>query len=112
MDWLFMYDCWFGDLSRLAGPASGIDYERCVQPTLIDLWLIQIAYEVLVAESTCEKCGAPLGRGLHVVEPPKYQLSKWQVSVVTRCQGWRRHRHFADIAETSSDLLLGPLHRS
>jgi hypothetical protein len=82
------------------------------EPTAIDLWLIQLTYAFVAAGSRCSRCDAPLGRDLRVVPSPVGPApSRWHVSVVTRCTGWRRHRHTAHVARPSKDLLLGALHR-
>jgi hypothetical protein len=79
-------------------------------PTTIDVRLIQVAYEFIAAESGCARCGAPLGRGLRVTPPVSGgPPSHWRVSVVTRCLGWRRHRHTAHVTRPLKDLALGPL---
>src|SRR2546421_9080651 len=77
--------------------------------TALDLWLIRLAYEVVAAESTCARCGAPLGRKVHVVPWAVDHPPSWTVSIVTRCSGWRRHRHVATVDDGSDALLLGPL---
>jgi hypothetical protein len=76
-------------------------------PSALDLALIQLTYKVVAASTTCNRCGAPLGRGLRVV-PSAADLRSWTVSIVTRCGGWRRHRHLALVEEASRDLVLGP----
>ncbi len=88
------------DETDAAGP------ERRREPTALDLWLVRLAYEVAAAESACARCGAPLDRRICVVadHPPA-----WTVSIVTRCGGWRRHRHVATVEDGSDALLLGPL---
>jgi hypothetical protein len=79
--------------------------------TAIDLELVEIAYGVIAAESSCSTCGAPLGRCLRITRTPAAPvLAHWRLSVVTRCCGWRRHRHLADVAGRR-DLDLGRFRR-
>ena len=83
----------------------------CAEPTALDMWLVQVAYEVVAAESRCAKCGSPLGRGLLLAPSSEvHPLFRWRVSIATRCSGWRRHRHVANVVKASNDLLLGSLH--
>jgi len=77
------------------------------EPTADDLSLIRLMYEIVAAESRCGRCGAPLGRRLRCVLSSADRAPSWRVSVVTRCSGWRRHRHVADVAEASRDLSFG-----
>jgi hypothetical protein len=79
------------------------------EPSTVDLDLIRSLYEVLAGDATCARCGAPLGRRLRVVSRPAGEPPRWATSVVTRCRGWRRHRHTADVIEESKDLRFGPL---
>jgi hypothetical protein len=76
-------------------------------PSALDLWLIQVTYGVIASLSTCQACGAGLGRSISVV-PVRgtHPSARWKVSVATRCQGWRRHPHHA-LATEGTDLLLG-----
>lgn len=97
--------------ARLDGFADRVgvsDYDGHAQPTAGDIWLIRLTYAVMATESSCAKCGAPLGRGLHVAQVMSHAPSEWCVSVETRCRGWRRHHHSAKVTEASDDLLLGP----
>ena len=98
ISWSWAHETWVPD--PCAGTEQGSDL------TDLDLWLLHGIYAVIAAESNCERCGAPLGRGLRVAP----SLPSLPVSVVTRCTGWRRHRHIAEVHEESHDLLLGPLH--
>jgi hypothetical protein len=70
-----------------------------------DLWLIEVTYETVAAQSRCVRCGAPLGRGLHVVA--SLETSPWTVSIVTRCGGWWHHRHVATARSVRHGLVLG-----
>ena len=76
----------------------------------VEMWLVRLAYKEIAAELRCEKCGAPLGRELRFIPPGDHDPVSWRLLAVTRCSGWRRHRHAAGVAESSKDLLLGPLH--
>ncbi len=116
MDW-FLWE--FGAaLSGLSATSSGSCEENmwavlggCAEPTALDMWLVQVAYEVVAAESRCAKCGSPLGRGLLLAPSSEvHPLFRWRVSIATRCSGWRRHRHVANVVKASNDLLLGSLH--
>jgi hypothetical protein len=75
----------------------------------IEMWLVRLAYEDMAAQVSCKKCGAPLGRELRLVPPDDYDPPWWCLLVVTRCSGWRRHRHSAGVTEASKNLLFGPL---
>jgi hypothetical protein len=78
--------------------------------TALDLWLIHVVYEVVAAESTCVRCGTPLDRRVRVVPSVTDDSPLGAASVVTRCRGWRRHRHTAVVGDGADGLLLGPLH--
>src|SRR5690349_21773160 len=69
--------------------------------TALDLWLIRLAYDVVMAESAFARCGAPLGRRIRVVPWAADHPPGWTVSIVTRCGGWRRHRHVATVDDGS-----------
>lgn len=80
-------------------------------PSAVDRWLIQVVYEMIADEETCSKCTAALGAGLRVSVSPTFgRPPLWRVAVTTRCRGWRRHRHVADIARPARDMVLGALH--
>jgi hypothetical protein len=82
------------------------------QPADLDLWLVAVLYEFVAAQSSCRTCGGQLGRQVRVVTcSPGPPSERWRVSVVTRCGGWRRHRHVAEVVRPSRDLVLGPLVR-
>jgi hypothetical protein len=86
----------------------GLPAARSLAVTDLDAELIQLAFEVIAAESACDRCGAPLGRGVHL-EPPSGECPPSAVAaILTRCRGWRRHRHLAMVCERSNHLLLGP----
>jgi hypothetical protein len=73
----------------------------------IELWLVRLAYEDMAAELGCKKCKAHLGRELHFVPPGDFDPPWWRLMVVTRCSGWRRHRHVAGVTEAAKNLLFG-----
>jgi hypothetical protein len=110
MDWLMVGWVYWSALGCSPAPWGWCEDEPVPASgaiTAADLWLIELAYEVVAAESRCTRCGAPLGRGLRVM-PWAAGQSPWTVSMVTSCGGWRRHRHVATVGETSNDLVLGP----
>jgi hypothetical protein len=92
-----------------AGEAGAADPGQRRELTALDLWLIRLAYEVVAAESACARCGAPLGRRIRLVAWAVDHPAAWTVSIVTRCSGWRRHRHVARVDDGTKALLLGPL---
>ncbi len=111
--WLWWFDRFpRGSASPSVGSqGEGMTRAECpttAQPTAVDVWLIQLIYETIAAESCCGMCGCPLGRGLQVASSPPDLPRSWTVSIVTRCTGWRRHRHIASATETSDGLELGP----
>jgi hypothetical protein len=117
MDWLFAnwpFDAGFGGPS--APSSQNYDRELRTVRTLatnrlplsaVEMWLLRLAYVAMAAELSCGKCGAPLDRELRFVPPSDADPPSWRTLVVTRCSGWRRHRHTADVTESSKDLLLG-----
>jgi hypothetical protein len=78
----------------------------------IEMWLVWRAYEDILTELRCKKCGAPLGRKLRLILPAGYNPPSWRLLAVTRCGGWRRHRHIARVTESARDLLFGPFQLS
>jgi len=109
MDWLAVGWTWFWMPGNLAGwdvagfsPVSG---SRLDLPEL-DLRLIQVTYEFVAALSTCGRCQAPLRRQISVTGSAGGISST--ASVVTKCGGWRRHRHVATVTESANHLALGP----
>jgi hypothetical protein len=82
------------------------------QPSTIEMRLVGLVYERTAAELSCEQCGARLGREVRFMSPSDPYPPSWRMLAVTRCSGWRTHRHFADITESAEDLLLGPFHLS
>lgn len=109
MEWLMWWAQWL-DFGDSPGPWSWGRHEAVATPcSALDLWLIQLTYEVVAAESTCARCGAPLGRRLRVIPSATARPGSWTVSVVTWCKGFRRHRHVATAEKALNDLILGPL---
>jgi hypothetical protein len=74
-----------------------------------DLRLVRIVYDFLAAETLCDSCAFPLGRSLSVTVSGGEPSPGWRISVVTRCRGWRRHRHTAIVTESLGHLRLEPL---
>ena len=118
VEWLYpIWELWTWSGSPEQPRDRAHDVEVCApvagdegRPGAVDLWLIHLIYEVIAAESTCVKCGASLGRRLRLVPPfVDSPLLDWRVLVVTRCEGWRRHRHVANVVEGSKSLLFGRL---
>lgn len=72
------------------------------RPAHADHWLIEIAYEVIAAETTCGACGAPLGAAV-------VRSGHWPVKVLAHCTGPGRHRHRARVRRSGKGLLLRPL---
>lgn len=77
------------------------------EPAPADLWLIRTAYEFTADRTRCDRCRHRLGRDLQVVIG-----GRSRVVVVTRCRGWRRHRHSAVVTDARGDLHLERLHAS
>ena len=71
--------------------------------------LIELIYLVVANELECAECGHLLGRGLRVRDTAIGPPPSWPVKVDTRCWGWRRHRHAAEVTRPSKDLMLGDL---
>jgi hypothetical protein len=78
-------------------------------PTELDVELIELIYLVIANEHECSECGHVLGRGLRVRNASDGAPSRWPVWVDTKCCGWRRHPHVAEVTRPSEDLILGPL---
>ncbi|TDC50705.1 hypothetical protein E1212_14175 [Jiangella ureilytica] len=105
MEWLMTMTCWapFGPCPHPAAPDT-----PAPSPGELDLRLIRVAYEVAVTVSPCVRCGAAL-------DGPRLSMRRagwshdWQVAVVVRCRGWRRHRHTAVATEAAGELRLGAL---
>lgn len=119
---MYWYPLWPGAFERAAGRSpepwsdshdehvrsSPAEFWGTEPPSAVDTWLIKLVYEFVAAKAAYSRCGAPLGRGLRVVPSPTLgHPPLWRVSVVTRCRGWRRHGHIANLAQRSDDVVLG-----
>jgi len=78
-------------------------------PTYLEVQLIELIYQVVANEQDCSKCGHLLGRALRARRTSAVPPACWPVTVDTRCWGWRRHRHTAQVTRPSKDLMLGVL---
>ncbi|WP_250032264.1 hypothetical protein [Paractinoplanes maris] len=107
MDWLITGAFSFIRADIPAIPPSGLS--RAAVPTETDLELVRLCYDVMAAGLGCSACPAPLGRDLYLVAPADAEAPTWQVIVVMRCRGWRRHRHTAVVAEVGGNLHFGPV---
>jgi hypothetical protein len=109
MDWLpaaWMY--WLA-IGGSPSPWDGAHNEAApASCTAVDLWLVESTYRFIAAHAHCVRCGDPLGRGLRVVIRPDAEHAPCTGSIVTRCRGWRRHRHVATVVGVRNDLVLGP----
>jgi hypothetical protein len=81
-------------------------------PTDLDVQLIELIYLVVANDLECAECGHLLGRGLRVRNAAIGQPRRWPVKVDTRCWGWRRHSHAAEVTRPSKDLMLGVLQKA
>jgi hypothetical protein len=89
-------------------PSAHAEWWGNEHPSDTDRWLIELVYRFVAAEAACSRCGAPLGRRMRVVPSPALgRPPLWRVSVVTRCRGWRRHGHIANVSQRSGDAVLG-----
>lgn len=90
------------------GPSTTLDGQPL--PTELDVALIEFIYLVIANEQKCSECGHLLGRGLGVRNASAGGApSHWPVWVDTKCWGWRRHPHVAEVIRPSKDLMLGAL---
>jgi hypothetical protein len=108
MEWLLSGVYW----AAITGSYTSADPRSTTpttSPTDLDLWLIRLVYEVAAGHANCARCGAPLGRRLHLATRYAGRSPAWHVLVATRCRGWRRHRHTALVTEASNNLELGLL---
>jgi hypothetical protein len=118
MDWPFWAWRSEGAISRSPDHREASDDEiarqppagsgQTLQPTAVDMWLVQLTYQIVAAESCCQVCSAPLGRRVRVLPLSAGDPPSWRLSVVTKCKGWKRHGHIATVTEKSSDIVLGP----
>jgi hypothetical protein len=111
MEWLIPWWAQWLDLGDSPASWRRSHHEAVpASPTALDLWVIQLTYEVVAAESTCARCGARLCHRLRVMPSAAARPGSWTLPIVTRCKGFRRHRHIAIAEEVSDDLVLGPFH--
>jgi len=105
LPWIWLYDpyCDPNPEARSAERTS-----TALGPTNLDRWLIEVIYRTVASETYCEKCGERLGRRLQVLLPTE-PYSVWAVLVVTRCRGWRQHRHITTVSRAGEDLQVGSL---
>ncbi|MCP2323243.1 hypothetical protein HDA40_001750 [Hamadaea flava] len=81
-----------------------------LEDTHLDLTLIHIAYDVIAAESRCQRCSAGLGRRLRIMRSSDDFDPYWAAVVAVRCRGWRRHPHIAVVEEDTDGVSIGPFH--
>jgi len=105
MEWLLPGG--FGPEFTRADIARAVNDIGIDGPDVVDRWLIRVIYETVAAESSCYRCGAPLGAGLRVAVWSTGTASGWDVRVLTRCRGWRRHRYSALVRELPGGLHIG-----
>jgi hypothetical protein len=103
MDWLFY-------MLSLTSAVEGID-SGSARPSTHELDVIEVLAGVIVNESLCSRCGAPLGRFVQLQPSNVVPQSSWTLGVRTSCRGWRRHSHSADVTECGGDLIFGTFHR-
>jgi hypothetical protein len=91
-----------------APPGAPGQATDCRAPSDLDVWLVQLTYGFVAGESKCLTCTARLSREVRV-EPfnAPHATSRWGLSVLTRCEGWRRHRHHANVVLAPQGLLFG-----
>ncbi len=105
MEWLLPGG--FGPEYTPADIARAASQARLDGPDALDRWLIRVIYETVAAETCCDRCGAPLGAGLRVATWSTGTASGWDVRVLTRCRGWRRHRYSAMVRDLPNGLRIG-----
>ncbi|HEX2577588.1 MAG TPA: hypothetical protein VHK88_14645 [Aquihabitans sp.] len=99
---------WDGIADQTAGGSAHRRTPTAGAPTEVDVLLVRLTYEVIAPSSSCARCGQALGRSLRVRHAPGGGIpSHWPLSVRTRCTGWRRHPHEAEVTRRLSDLELG-----
>jgi len=105
MDWIQWH---FGPSLHVPfSPSTTLDGKPL--PTDLDVELIDLVYLVIANEQECSECGHLLRRGLRVRNPATGPPPRWPVRVDTRCGGWRRHLHVAEVTRPSKDLAVGAL---
>ncbi len=75
-------------------------------PSALDIQVVLALYTALIEQVGCVNCGAPLHRVVKV-DLAHSSVNPTVVIVVTRCRGWRRHRHKACVVDEAGDLRFG-----
>ena len=107
MDWID----WYINTSLYGPYVDSRSLDGRAAPTEVDLELIELIYLVTANEQKCSECGHLLGRGLRIRNASAASPSRWPVWVDTKCWGWRRHPHVAQVTRPDKDLMLGELKR-
>jgi predicted nucleic acid-binding Zn ribbon protein len=94
-----------GPWNALLLPAGRLTGEEWTEQ---DADVVRLVYEVLVEQTPCARCGAPLRRSVsaHIVAAftgPRFM-------VTARCRSWRRHRHVAVVRHGRGGLQFEALH--
>jgi hypothetical protein len=121
MDWWYAFPASLeaalsGSMAPWAGAieAAGFVPDEATRRALVtdlDVELLEVLYGVVALGTRCSACGAPLRRRVRIVpSADRRSGARWPASVVTRCRGWRRHRHIAAV-DGFDHLELGPLRR-
>jgi hypothetical protein len=103
MDWFL----WMCGLTNADDRVSS----EAARPMPHELDLIELLGGLVAKESSCSRCGAPLGRFVQIRPPSAIPKDSWTLRVLTCCQGWRRHKHSATVTECAGDLIFGSFHR-
>jgi hypothetical protein len=74
----------------------------------LELALVRIMYDALVAQIACGVCAAPLEPATDV-ERTRGFFTGARIVVRTLCCGPRRHRHRATVTDRAGDLRMGQL---
>jgi hypothetical protein len=100
------------DPAEAEPPQWSAPMEQCwARPTIDDVRLIECLSAFVAASSRCTACGRPLSGRLELLPGVHPDASTWAMVAVTRCRGWRRHRHSAAVTESSRDLIFEQFHR-
>jgi hypothetical protein len=82
--------------------------DRRAELTAPDLELVRVVCEVLVEPANCAICSAPLDGAINVDFTGGFFTAS-RIVVATRCQGWRRHRHVANVIERAGETRFAQL---